>query len=164
MEGLHLSQKCFDGRTEYGIRSIVDVLAPDLSQYYCATHRDFLIYCDSGGKSLTDEECKQLDEEHSRFLLDELSNQHLKLFDRGFLPRFRDYLYGDWTGFYLLSARIPLATIKPWGNEVPPECQIFISDVDAAYWEVYALDPFLLNRIKEKFPDAQPCKLEDKRV
>jgi hypothetical protein len=164
MEGLHLSQKCFDGQTAYGIRSIVDVLAPELLQHYCVTHSDFLIYCDSGGKSLSDEECKRLNEEHDRFLLEELSNHHLKLFDRGFLPRFRDYLCGDWTRFYLISTRIPLATIQYWSNAVPLECGIFISCVDAAYWEVYALDPSLLAPIKEKFPDAQPCKLEDKRV
>jgi hypothetical protein len=163
MEGLRLTEKCFDGRTEAGIRSIVDILAPELAELYCVTHSDFLIYS-SGGKSLSDEECTKLDEEYGRFLLEELSDRHLKLFDRGFLPRFRDYLYGDWTRFYLLSTRIPLATIQYCGNVVPPACRIFISDVDAAYWEVYVLDRSLLTRIKQKFPDAQQCRLEDKTV
>jgi hypothetical protein len=163
MEGLHLSKKCFPCRTEFGIRSIVDVLAPELSQLYCVTHQDFLIYS-TGDKALGDEECKRLDEQYRHFLLEEPGRGDLKLFDRGFLPRFRDCLYGDWTDFYLLSTRIPVISIQPWDNNVPPNCQILISCVDAAYWEVYARDTSLLARIKEQFPDAEPCKLENKTI
>jgi hypothetical protein len=136
MEGLHLSQKCFPCRTEYGIRGIVDILAPELSQLYCITHKDFLEYS-LDGTALSDEQMEKLDEEYGHFLVEDLervgnSVRDLKLFDRGFLPRFRDYLCGDWTDFYLLATRIPLTAVQPWGNKVPPECQIFISCMDAA--------------------------------
>jgi hypothetical protein len=169
MEGLRLSQKCFTGRTEYGIRIIVDVLEPELSRLYCVTHEEFLMYLSGEGKALTDEQFEEVHKEYEHFLLEELervgnSIRHLKLFDCGFLPRFRDYLSGDWTSFYLLSTRIPLAFIQPWSNQVPPECEIFISCVDAAYWEVYARDTSLLTRIKEYFPDTEGCKLQDKTV
>ena len=104
---------------------MVDVLAPELLQNWRATQGDFLIYS-SGGKSLSNEARPRLDAEHDRFLLENSQTTILKPFERGFLPRFRDSLCGDWTGFYLLSARIPLATVQSWGNEVPSECQIFI--------------------------------------
>jgi hypothetical protein len=169
VEGLHLAQKCFTCRTEHGIRVLVDVLGPELSQLYCVTHSDFLEYFSPDGKTLSDEECEKLNEQHTQFLLEEFASggravADLKLFDRGFLLRFRNYLWGDWTDFYLLSTRIPLSAIQPWGNQVPPECQIFISCVDAAYWEVFARDTSLLARIKEHFPDAVPFELENKTV
>ena len=169
MEGLHLSEKCFPDKAAYGIRSIVNVLAPELSQMYCVTHKDFLEYSLPGGKALSDEEYGNLSEQYAGFLLEEVdrvgnSVQDLKLFERGFLTKFRDYLYGDWTDFYLLAKRIPLTLLQPWSSQLPPECQILISCIDQAYWEVYARDTSVLARIKEQFPRAEPCRLENKRV
>jgi hypothetical protein len=167
MEGLRLSGKCFPYHARYGIRGIVDVLATELSRLYCITHQDFLEYCCLDGTALSDEVRKSLHEEYGRFLLGELATSggeicDLKLFERGFLPRFRDYLYGDWTDLYLLPTAIPLAAVQPWSNDVPPACQIFISCVDGAYWEIYARDTLPLARIRKQFPDAEPCKLENK--
>jgi hypothetical protein len=90
----------------------------------------------SGGKSCSQEEIQKLDREYDQLLeeLDHVGSERrdLKLFQRGFLQRFRDYSYGDWNRFYLLEATIPLGTIQPWSNEVPSGCQILICCVDEA--------------------------------
>jgi len=121
----------------------------------------------SGGKSSSEEEIHKLHREYDRFLLEELDRvgterRDLKLFQRGFLQRFRDCLYGDWNRFYLLEAKIPLSTIQPWSNEVPSGCQILICCVDAAYWEVFVGSPELLARLKDTFAEAIPCRSDDK--
>lgn len=121
----------------------------------------------SGGKSLGEAEEQKLRREYNRMLLKKLdrvenSIRHLKLFQRGFLQKFRDFLYGDWNHFYLLEAKIPLSTIEPWTNKVPSGCQILICCVDAAYWEVFVESHALLVRLKETFAAAIPCRLEDK--
>ena len=164
MDGVHLSSNCFSGRTAYGIRNVVDALEPELSQLYCVVHGDFLEYSSLNGKALSDEEDNKLDDEYSRHLLAEHDSQELKLFDRGVLLRFRNYLCGDWTSFCLLSAKVALQTIEPWTNKIPAECEIFISCVDEGYWEVYARDDSLLLRLTERFSNCSPCNLEDKSV
>jgi hypothetical protein len=166
VHGLRLDSRCFKVETSLGIREILDCLAPEISQLYCATHGDFLMYF-SGGKSLSEVEIQSLQREYDRMLMEELdrvgnSIRELKLFQRGFLQRFRDYLYGDWNRFYLLEAEVPLSTIEPWSNKVPSGCQILICCVDAAYWEVFVESPALLARLKETFAAAIPWRLEDK--
>jgi hypothetical protein len=118
----------------------------------------------SGGKSCSEAEIQKLDREHDLFLLEQLGSigNDLKLFQRGFLQKFRDYLYGDWTRFYLFETRIALSTIQPWSNEVPSGCQILICCVDAAYWEVFAESYALLARLKDTFAETMPCRLDEK--
>ena len=163
MQGIRLYSRCFEGKTSLGVREIVDCLAPEISQFYCVTHGEFLMYS-SGGKSCSEEEIQKLDREYDLFLLEQLGSigNDLKLFQRGFLQKFRDYLYGDWTRFYLLGTRIALSAIQPWSNEVPSGCQILICCVDGAYWEVFADSPALLARLKDTFAEAMPCRLDEK--
>jgi hypothetical protein len=166
MHGLRLGSRCFKGKTSLGIREIVDCLAPEMSQLYCVTHGDFLIDF-SVGKFLSEAEDQKLRGEYNRMLLKKLdrvgnSRPDLKLFRPGFLEKFRDYLYGDWTRFYLLEATVPLSTIEPWSNGVPSGCQVLICCVDAAYWEVFVGSPELLTRLRETFAEAVPCLLQDK--
>lgn len=116
-----------------------------------------------------EEESQKLDSEYALFLLEELERvgaeiRDLKLFRPGFLQRFRDHLFGDWNYFYLLEAKIPLSTVRPWTNKLPSGCKILICCVDAAYWEVFTDDPSLLARLKERFNGAAPCLLEDNPV
>ncbi len=158
---------CFKVRTEYGIREIVDCLAVEISELYCAVHQNSLAYVSPDGKMLSDAEGERLDRECERFLIEEQERngaelRELKLFGPGFLLRFRDYLYGDWNRFYLLSETVPLGEIQLWSNHVPPQCEIFICCIDAAYWEVYARDAAVLERLKERFPEAVPRDLADK--
>jgi hypothetical protein len=167
MHGLLLPRQCFKARTRYGIREIVDGHAVEISELYRAVHQNFLIYGSPDGKSLSDAEGERLDRECGRFLIEEqeqsgAETRELKLFGPGFLPRFRDYLYGDWNRSYLLSKRVFLDEIQFWSNQVPPAREIFICCVDAAYGEVYARDAALLERLKERFPDAVPRDLADK--
>jgi len=167
MHGLVLPRQCFKVRTSYGIREIVDCLAAEISESYCAVHQHFLIYDSPEGKVLSDAESERLDRECERFLIEEQERngaeiRDLKLFGPGFLLRFRDYLYGDWNRFYLLSEKVPLGEIQLGSNQVPPQCEIFICCVDAAYWEVYTRDTALLERLKERFPEAMPRNLADK--
>jgi hypothetical protein len=124
------------------------------------------MYVSSDGKTLKEHERAQLDEQYSRFLLEELENNgrirlDLKLFDRGFLLAFRNFPMGDWTRFYLLEQRIPLIGIEPWKNELPPACTLLIACVDALYWEVYARDPTLLSQLRKRFPSASVRDLEN---
>jgi hypothetical protein len=121
----------------------------------------------SGGKSCNEEEIERLDREYNLFLLEELGHvgtelRDLKLFQRGFLQKFRNYLYGDWSRFYLLAAKTPLSTVQPWTIEVPTGCEILICCVDAAYWEVFVSSPVLLTRLRKTFAEAVPCRLGDK--
>jgi len=160
MDGCQLRQDCFaPGQTTYGIRRIIDVLAPEVSHLYCAIHKPFLIY-----DSLTEEQCSQLDGLYSKLLLEKSQERDLRLFSPGFLLRFRDHIYGDWTDICLLTSRIPLSEISPDRSEVPHECEVFISCIDAAYWEVFARHKSILDRIGEEFPKAVPCKLQNKTV
>jgi hypothetical protein len=69
---------------------------------------------------------------------------------------------GTGTASNLLSEKVPLGEIRLWTNHVPPQCEIFICCIDAAYWEVYARDETLLERLKERFPEALPRDLADK--
>jgi hypothetical protein len=164
MHGIRLYSGCFQEKTSLGIREIVDCLAPGISQFYCVTHGAFLMYS-SGGKSCTREQIQKLDREYDLFLLEQLgpTANDLKLFQRGFLQKFRDQSYGDWTRFYLLETRIALSTFQPWSNEVPYGCQILICCVDAACWEVFAASPALLGP-SEKYicrRHAMPIRRED---
>lgn len=167
MLGVVLPRPCFKVRTRYGIREIVDCLAAEISELYCAVHQDFLIYHSSDGKVLSDAEGERLDGECERFLIEEQERngaeiRELKLFGPGFLLRFRNYLSGDWNRFYLLSEKVPLGEIQLGNNQVLPQCEIFICCVDAAYWEVCARDAALLERLKKRFPEAVPSDLADK--
>jgi len=167
MQGVRLFQNCFSVHTRDGIRNIVDCLVPEISQRYCVTHGEFLLFSTREGKTLSDEAVRSFDRKYEHFLMEqhyiagsEIPN--VKLFDRGFLESFRDCLYGDWNHFYLLTSKIPLNVIQLWSNNVPPGCDIFICCVDAAYWEVFVRDAALLERLKGRFPEAVPCNLEDK--
>jgi hypothetical protein len=125
------------------------------------------MYVSPEGKTLSDEECGRLDQEYERFLITRQDRKgseicDLTLFAPGFLERFRDYLYGDWTNFYLFATEVPLTIVEPWTNSLPTECEIFLSCVDAAYWEVFASDPSFLARIEDRYPNAMPCKLSDR--
>ncbi len=119
MQGLRLFQKCFTGPVHYGIRDIVTTLTPELSELYCVAHENILDY---GG--LSDEQANNLDAMYASLLLEELDQignirYNLKLFDRGFLTKFRNQLMGDWTNFYLVTGPISLATIQPWTFRCP---------------------------------------------
>jgi hypothetical protein len=169
MQGLALNSRCFKTKTSLGIREIVDCLTPEISQLYCVAHGPFLSFSSREGKVLSEEEIQKLERESRRFLLEEedihivgVEVRDLKLFERGFLEKFRDYLYGDWTRLYLLTAKIPLSTIQLWNSKLPTECEILICCIDAAYWEVFARSPALLVRLKGTFAEAVPCLLEDK--
>ena len=167
MRGLRLSDGSFKLRTKYGIRELVDCLVPQISELYCVAHGDFLMYVSSEGRTLSDEECRRLDQEYERFLITRQDRKgtgirDLTLFAPGFLERFRDYLYGDWTNFYLFATQVALAVVEPSTNTVPAECEIFLSCVDAAYWEVFANDQSFLARIQDRYPNAVSCKLSDK--
>ena len=125
------------------------------------------MYFSSDGRPYSEEEIQKLDREYALLLLERLGsvgaeNCDLKLFQKGFLQRFRDYLYGDWNRFYLFESKPPLNALQPWSNEVPCGCQIFICCVGAAYWEVFVESPALLARLKDRFPEAIPFRLDDK--
>jgi hypothetical protein len=159
MHGLRLKQNCFCGPIRSGIRQIVDVLREEMSQLYCASVGDFLEY-----DALPDSEMRTLDGLYEGFLLQKIGGfegDGLNLFDRGFLVRFRDYLYGDWTDFYLLTERIPLDTFRPGTNWVPDKCAIFVRCIDAGLWEVFATERSVLNRIQQQFPEAERCNLAE---
>jgi hypothetical protein len=120
----------------------------------------------SRGKSLSEVEIQRLDREYDQYLLEELGRvgtevRDLKLFQPGFLHRFRDYLYGDWTRFYFLEVKIPLSTIQPWSKELPSGCQILACCADAAYWEVFVCTSTLLARLKDTFAEAIACRFDD---
>lgn len=166
MHGLRLDSGCFEGEPLLGIREIVDCLEPEIPQLYCVTHGDFLTYA-SSDSSLSESAIRKLEREYDGMLIDELdrvgnSVRDLKLFRPGFLAKFRDHLYGDWTRFYLVEARVPLNTIEPWNNKVPSGCRILICCVDAAYWEVFVDSPALLARLKDTFAEAVLWPLDDK--
>jgi hypothetical protein len=161
MYGLRLYSQCFGVKTTLGIRAIVDFLAPEISQLYCVIHGDYLMR-----SSVGKEEAERFDRDYNLFLMEELGleNNDLKLFRPGFLQKFRDCLYGDWTRFYLLKATVPLSTIRPWSNELPAECEILICCVDAAYWEIFVNNPELFGRPREAFAEAVSCRLDDKNI
>jgi hypothetical protein len=104
VQGLRLDSRCFKGKTSLGIQEIVDCLAPEISQLYCAAHGwPFVNYSSRAAKVLSEEEIQELERECERFLLEEedthlvgVEVRDLKLFEHGFLEMFRDYLYGDW--------------------------------------------------------------------
>ena len=158
MHGLRLKQNCFRGPVRCGIRQIVDALHEEMSQLYCASKGDFLEY-----DALTDGEMRTLDGLYEGFLLQKIgfARDDLSLFDRGFLVRFRDYLYGDWTDFYLLTEPIPLDSFRPETNRVPDKCRILVRCIDAGLWEVFATERSVLNRIQQQFPEADPCNLAE---
>jgi hypothetical protein len=104
MLGLRFNSQSFSIETRYGIREIINCLGPDISQLYCIAYGDFLMW--------KGEDADKLENELASFVLEELDHvgneiRGLKLFRPGFLPRFRDYLYGDWNHFYLLETKIP---------------------------------------------------------
>jgi len=168
MLGLRLNSECFKEKTSRGIREILNCLAPEIAGLYCVAHGEFLAYS-VGGKSCSEEEIERLDREYELFLLDSLDlvgteSRSLKLFQPGFLNNFREYLYGDWTRFYLLQEEISLSTIQPWANAIPAGCQVLICCVDAAYWCVFTNDQTVLSRLNETFAHAVPCQLEDTTI
>jgi hypothetical protein len=104
MHGVRLDSRCFKEKTNFGIREIVDCLAAEISELYCAVHQNLLAYVSADGKVLSDAEGEKLDCDYERFLIEEqerngAESRKLKLFGPGFLLRFRDYLYGDWNRF-----------------------------------------------------------------
>lgn len=160
MDGLRLNRDCFPpGKTDLGIRQLVQILTPDISHLFGVTHGDFLFY----PPHATEEESREFDRRYGGFFVEE-GEQRLKFYKPGFLAAFGDSLYGDWTRFYLLSSPVPLSLFSPWLAAVPEQCTVLICCVDAAYWEVFARDVTLLAKLKSHFPSAVSWKLEDKKV
>lgn len=160
MRGLRFYSQSFTVKTVYGIREIIDCLAPEISQLYCLTQGEFLF----GGHSVKGVE--EVEDKYTEFLLEDQNPDGfgLKLFKPGFLTTFRDYLFGDWTDFYLVDAVIPLGGLKLWGNKIPEGCKIFISCIDGAYWEVFTEQQELLTRLNTRLPGGMQLMLEEKSV
>lgn len=102
---------------------------------------------------------------YDKLVVEQLDSQFIRLVVPGFFPKYAKYVIGDWDMIVGVKDRISLkGLIKGIQNNwIEENGEIYLSCVDAAYWEIYGKNQELLMKIKKEFPNSIECFLDEKK-
>lgn len=153
MQGIRINNKCsIDPKKitmDYEFRSIIEPITNDISNlYWVLNSRVTFNYIASDGT-----EFKDYQNQYDNLILDEKDGFRLTQTD--FIPRYAKFIVGDWDDIYGIKQIADFQEIQEIDEKnIMEKTHIMFRCIDAAFWEIYARDRMIIDKISKCFPHS----------
>lgn len=131
-------------RVDYEFQDIIEPIADILGHYYWML--EDVTFCLRDGVNFLDSA------ERQNLILD--SNDEFTLGDKCFINLCAKYIDSDWCNIYGCSDYSMVENLNCFRQkayQTPSKLEVYFTNIDAAYWEVYSRNKQILDKIKAIF-------------
>ncbi|MBN1903958.1 MAG: hypothetical protein JW927_02570 [Deltaproteobacteria bacterium] len=136
-------------RIDYGFHELIEPVRDGIKDYYwILDNQDFKYFSDYENK-------------YDELIIEE--SQLTRLTRKGFIPDYAKYIIQEWGQIYGIKDKLSIATINLNKDFIKKTVDIYFSCIDGAYWEVYARNAEIIEKIRKEFPFSKSIALGEKK-